>query len=441
MSAKKILVEDHVDRVIMPENLKVGLMVAAHRKKCLELGCPFEYYGLGFGQSPFPVPAPLAEGLAANARRGYYTVPEGIAELREAVVGFNERHFGVAVDAADVIVGAGTKELMHIIFEIIKGDVIIPSPGWIGYAPQIKILDKQFHTISLKPEAGYKIRPDELDAFVAGLDGEQHILVLNNPHNPTGALYDKEELEEVAAVCRRRRVLVLADEIYALTTYDVSRFTSMRTIYPEGTFVTNGLSKDRSAGGYRLGYCLLPEGADYLRADFKKVCAIVYTNVSTPTQYAAVAAYEPNEEIEEYFLVTRNIHRIIGSYMSRRLNALDGVRASAPAGTFYLFADFNELAADLKRKGVATSNDLAHSLIAHPHHIAVVTGEACLLAPDDYGARIAFVDYDGARAIQAYKKKPPASEEEETDFVKRNAPRLAESIGAFERYVADLKSA
>jgi len=294
-----ILIEPHVDSIIMPENLRVGLMVAEHRKKChKEKRCNAEYYGFGFGQSPFHVPDPIARALAANTEKGHYSDAEGIYDLRQAVAGFNKRHFKMEVDPSEIIIGPGTKQLIHMVFDIVRGDVIIPSPSWIGYFPQIKLLDKHFHTFYMKPEFGYKIRPDDLDGYLSEIHREQHILVLNNPHNPTGALYTGEELKEIADVCRKHNTFVLADEIYALTTYQFERFTSMRRIYPEGTFVTNGLSKDRSSGGYRLGSCILPEDcSEDLKEDFRKVAATVYTNVSTPTQYAAITAYEPNEEI------------------------------------------------------------------------------------------------------------------------------------------------
>jgi aspartate aminotransferase len=264
--------------------------------------------------------------------------------------------------------------------------------------------------------------------------------VLNNPHNPTGALYTDDELKEIADVCRKHNTFVLADEIYALTTYHFERFTSMRRIYPEGTFVTNGLSKDRSSGGYRLGSCNLPEDcSEDLKEDFRKVAATMYTNVSTPTQYAAITAYEPNEEIEEYFTVTREIHRIMGQYMSAEFNTIEGIKATIPEGTFYFFADFNELTEDLRRNGVSTSNELERSLIAHPHHIATVTGDACMLRADDYGARIAFVDYDGKQAYENFRESHSKTRSDEREFVKQNATRMVNGIGALRKYVAFIK--
>jgi len=437
---KEILVEPHVDFISMPENLRLGIMISEQRKKCPS-ACKLEYYGFAFGQSPFHVPPPLARALRENADKGYYSAAEGILELRKAIAGFNKRHFKLDVDPSRIIVGPGTKDLIHMIFDIIKGGVVIPSPSWIGYSPQIKLLDKHFHTFYLKPEFDFRIQPSDLDEFLLKIPGEQHILVINNPHNPTGAIYSEDELKKITEICRKHNTLVLADEIYALTTYQFEKFTSMGTIYPEGTFITNGLSKDRSAGGYRLGSCILPEDwSEKLKDDFKKVAATVYTNVSTPTQYAAVTAYEPNEEIEEYFKITREIHRIMGLFMSEEFNKINKISATTPQGTFYFFVDFNELSDDLKRKGVMASNELMYSLISHPHHLVTVTGDACLLKPDNYGARIAFVDYDGKEAFERFTQNTPKTKSDEIEFVKQNAPRMVRGIEALKGYVNYLKS-
>ncbi len=436
-----IVVEPYVNKIEMPENLKVGLMIAEQRKKCASGGCHEEYYALGFGQSPFHVPPPLVNALAQSANQGHYSAAEGIPELRQAIAGFNKKHFGFDVDPNRIVIGPGTKDLINTLVNIIKGGVIIPSPSWIGYRPQIVLRDKHFHTFYLKPENNYRIQPEVLDEFASKIEGEQHMLVLNNPHNPTGIVYSKQELEKITEVCRKHNILVIADEIYALDTYDMSKFTSMGLVYPEGCFITNGLSKDRSAGGYRLGSCILPtNGWETLQKDFKKVAATVYTNVSTPTQYAAIKAYEPNDEIEDYINTTRQIHRIMGHYLSAEWNKVDGIKATRPDGAFYFFADFNELKPDLKKKGVVTSNQLGESLLSCPHHLGTVTGDACMLDPDDYGARIAFVDYDGKKAFENYKQNPPKSSSDEIEFVKQNSPMMVKSVDALRGWVDFIKA-
>ena len=438
---KEIQVEESVDRIVTPDNLKVGLMVSKQREQCKTGGCNFDYYGLGFGQSPFHIPEPLQKALADNAHQGHYSDAEGILQLRKAISDFNKRHFSLDVDPERIVIGPGTKDLINTLFGIIKGGVILPSPSWIGYRPQIYLLDKHFHIFHLKPEHNFKIQPDNLDEFVSNLSGDQHTLVLNNPHNPTGNVYTKEELEKITEVCRKHNILVLADEIYALSTYELENFTSMGLVYPEGTFITNGLSKDRSAGGYRLGSVILPtRSSKKIAKDFQKVAATIYTNVSTPTQFAAIKAYEPNEQIEEYLAITREIHRMMGRQLSEKWNAVDGISATRPDGAFYFYADFNEMANGLKKKGVMNSNQLGESLLSCPYHLATVTGDANMLEPDDYGARIAFVDYDGKATFENYKKSPPKTSSDEIEFVNSNAPRMIKSADALKDWVDFIKN-
>jgi len=437
-----LVIDPHVDSIVMPENLRIGMMVAQERDKCRRLGIPCAYTDFAFGQSPFPVPRPLQAALAKNANQGHYSVSEGIPELREAIAGFNSRHFGLDVDPERVVVGTGTKGLMFTLFTMINGHVIIPSPSWVGYFPQLKLLGKHYHIIYTKAVDDFRLQAPDLEELLLKLahEKQQHLLILNNPHNPTGILYRKEELEVIADVCKRYNTFVLADEIYALSSYDFENFTSMGLIYPEATFILNGLSKDRSAGGYRLGACILPEQeSEKLKNDFDKIAATVYTNVATPIQYAARVAYEPNDEIEEYFISTRNIHRMVGHQMSRQFNDIEGIKPTVPEGTFYFYADFNELSDDLVRNGVVNSNELAHSLLSHPHHMATITGDSLMLRPNDYGARISFVDYDGSNALEVYKCNPPKTESDEALFVEEIAPSMDRGVQALKRWVEGMQ--
>jgi aspartate aminotransferase len=170
------------------------------------------------------------------------------------------------------------------------------------------------------------------------------------------------------------------------------------------------------------------------------VAAVVHTNVSTPTQHAAVRVYQPSDEIEEYFRITREIHRMMGLYFSEKFNEIDGIEATTPAGGFYFYADFNQLRDLLKKKGVTDSNQLGSSLLIHPYHVASITGDAVMIAPNDYGARIAFVDYDGREVFNRYKTDPPRTKEEEARFVEENAPQMIEGVESVKQYVKDLKT-
>ncbi len=389
--------------------------------------------------SPFPIPGPISDALAANASLGHYADAAGILEVREAIAGFYQRHFGIVTDPDRVIVGNGSKELMFLIFSMINGSVILPSPSWIGYAPQLRFLGKPYHVLLTRKENGYKIDPADLDELLRSLVTGQHILLLNNPHNPTGAVYSREELQAIADVCRSNNALVLADEIYALITYDRESFASMGTIFPEGTFVTGGLSKDRSAAGYRFGTCVMPsECSEKMVADFAKVAATLYTNIATPVQYAAVTAYSPNPVIGRYFEATRDIHRMMGEYFAQAFSSIDGISTTTPQGAFYFLVDLNSLKPDLERNGIVSSNELQHALIAHPWHVATVTGDAIMMPQDNFSARIAFVDYDGSQALDLYERQPPGTRKECARFVETTAPRMVRGVAAVRGFVDSL---
>ena len=105
-----------------------------------------------------------------------------------------------------------------------------------------------------------------------------------------------------------------------------------------------------------------------------------------------------------------------------------------PKGGFYFLADFNELSGELKQKGVMNSNGLGEALLAHPFHVATVTGDALMLSPNDYGARIAFVDYDGKRAYEMFRDDPPLSPEAEVEFVRQNAPQMIQGVESLRHF-------
>ncbi len=421
----------------MPENLKLNTFLKEFHSDCPHSECSFGLYGFAFGQSPFPVPLLIQEALMKNANQGTYAPVPGIPELRNAISKYNKHYFGMDISPERIYVGPGTKELIFNLLEILHGTVILPTPAWLGYLPQIRFLKKNYHMLPSKPNK--KFSPGDLKRLALRLQDRQKILILNNPHNPTGLLYDKYELEEIAYVCREQNITIISDEIYAQTTYDFSKFVSMGKIYPEGTFVTNGLSKSHAAGGYRLGYVIFPKHAVDLKKQFKKILATEYTAVSTPIQYAAVAGFEICREMDIYFDVTRKIHHIMGEYTYNALSEIKGIRLTKPDATFYLLADFNAFANDLRKANITTSQKLSESLIIHPYHTAIVGGDSLVLERTDFSARIAYVDYNGTKALQNYLENTPKTSSERAEFVKNNAPKMVAGIEMIGRFFEDLR--
>ena len=422
----------------MPENLKLNTFLQEFHSTCEQPECSFGFYGFAFGQSPFPVPQSIQNALIKNADKGAYAAVPGIPELRSAISKYNKHYFGMDIAPERIYVGPGTKELIFNLLEILHGTVILPTPAWLGYLPQIRFLQKNYHMLPTR--ANKKISPTDLQKLALRLQDRQKILILNNPNNPTGLLYDRLELEEIADVCREQNIVVISDEIYAQTTFNFSKFISMGKIYPEGTFVTNGLSKSHAAGGYRLGYVVFPQHASDLKAQFKKILATEYTAVSTPIQHAAVAGFEISKYMDEYFEITRNIHHIMGEYAHDALLKIEGVKVTKPEATFYLLADFNAFATDLQKVKINTSQKLSESLMVHPYHTAIVGGDSLVLERTDFSARIAYVDYDGAKVYESYKKQKPKTHSERTEFVKNNAPKIVQGIMMIEKFFEDIRN-
>lgn len=433
----RFVVDQQVEDIELPENLKLNTFLQEFHSDCPHSECSFGFYGFAFGQSPFPVPKIMQDALIKNANKGAYAAVQGIPELREAIAKYSKHYFEMDIDPKRVYVGPGTKELIFNLLEILHGTVILPTPAWLGYLPQIRLLKKNFHM--LPTQANQKISPNDLRKLALRLHDRQKILILNNPNNPTGLLYNRLELEEIADVCREQSIAVISDEIYAQTTYDITKFVSMGKIYPEGTFVTNGLSKSHAAGGYRLGYVIFPQHALDLKSQFKKILATEYTAVSTPIQYAAVKGFEISDEINEYFEITREIHEIMGGYVYEELSKMEGVKVTKPEATFYLLADFNHYASELQTMKINTSQKLSEALIVHPYHTAIVGGDSLVLERTDYSARIAYVDYDGAKVYENYKKQKPKTHAEKIEFAKTNAPRIVAGLKMIEKFFENLK--
>ena len=434
----KFVVDQQVEDIEMPENLKLNTFLQEFHSACPHSQCNFGFYGFAFGQSPFPVPKLVQDALIKNANKGAYAPVPGIPELRNAISKYNKHYFDMDIDPKRIYVGPGTKELIFNLLEILHGTVILPTPAWLGYLPQIRFLKKNYHMLPTR--ANKKISPNDLKKLALRLQDRQKILILNNPHNPTGLLYNRLELEEIVDVCREQNITVISDEIYAQTTYDFTKFVSMGKIYPEGTFVTNGLSKSHAAGGYRLGYVIFPQHATDLKIQFKKILATEYTAVSTPIQHAAVAGFEISKEVDDYFKTTRDIHQIMGDYTYHKLSAIEGVKATKPEATFYLLADFNSFAPDLQKAKINTSQKLSESLIIHPYHTAIVGGDSLVLERTDFSARIAYVDYEGSKVYQNFLEYKPKSYNEKIEFVENNAPKIVAGLDMIKKFFESLKN-
>lgn len=362
-----------------------------------------DVFRLGLGQSPFPVPRPVVEALRANARQKDYLPVKGLPALRDAVADYHHRAQGLTCTGGDVLIGPGSKELMFLLQLVYYGEILIPTPAWVSYAPQARILGRQIGWIATRREEGYRITADDLARVCRNDPGRPRILVLNYPGNPTGLTYTSDELREIARVARSHRVVVLSDEIYG-ELHHKGQHVSIARYYPEGTIVSGGLSKWCGAGGWRLGTFTFPESMRWLLDSMAAVASETYTSTSAPIQYAAVRAFEGGIRIERYLWNSRRILGALARFCARRLR-VEGAAVESPVGGFYLFPDLAPLRDRLAARGIGSARVLCERMLDEAG-VAVLPGVEFGRPEEELTFRIATVDFDGSRALAALEVLP-----------------------------------
>ena len=358
---------------------------------------------LGFGQSPFPVPPSVVGSLRENAHQKDYLPVKGLMALREAVAGYYRRKYQLSCEAEQVLIGPGSKELLFLIQLIYDGDLVLPQPSWVSYAPQAQLASKRHHWLPTYAEDDYMLNPDTLRSHCIQYNHRRQILLLNFPSNPTGSSLDKSQLSAIAEVARAHDVLIISDEIYG-DTHHQGQHESMAKFYPEGTVISSGLSKWCGAGGWRLGTFVFPPSLSALLDQMAVVASETFTSTSAPIQYAAVKAFQGGAEIEEYLEHSRKVLGKVGRAVQQLLNG-KAMSCPEPIGGFYLMPDFGSYRTQLSQRGIDTSAALCTALLEEAGVALLPLSDFGM--PDDFlGARLSYVDFDGELALQKIAANP-----------------------------------
>lgn len=371
-------------------------------------------YRMGLGQSPFPVPIPVVDTLKLHAHEKDYLPAKGLPALRDAVAKFHSMKDNVDINSENVLIGPGSKELMFVLQLVFYGDIILPTPCWVSYAPQSKIIGHNIRYIHTSFENKWKITAEQLHSFFES-ENDQYkprLLVLNYPGNPDGGTYSADELKQIAKVAHNYELIILSDEIYGQLHHE-GKHISIAQFYPERTIISSGLSKWCGAGGWRLGTFAFPKSFNWLMEPMASVASETYTSVSAPIQYAAVRAFNGDIIIERYLWHVRRILSFIGN-KSVEILLKANLKVHPPLGAFYLFVDFSPYKEQLNKKGIFRSSQLCNKLLEETG-IAVLPGVAFQRPPEELTFRLAYVNFDGAKAL-AYSETIPISEKLSENF-------------------------
>lgn len=371
-------------------------------QRCKELAATGKHiYKLGLGQSPFPVPEQVVNALRLFAPQKDYLHVQGLFELREAVASFHRKKDGVDILPENVIIGPGSKELLFLLQMVFEGEVLIPSPSWVSYMPQAKIIGNTIHVIHTLPENKWRLLPEQIDDFCKKNkkgNNTPYLLILNYPGNPDGITYGSESIQKLAETARRNNIYILSDEIYGQLHHQ-GKHVSIAKYYPEGTIISSGLSKWCGAGGWRLGTFSFPPKLHWLMEVMAAVASETYTSVSAPIQYAAIQAFLCGAEIEDYLWHVRKILSLLGNETAAKLKG-GNIMVNDPTGGFYLFLDFTNQEKKLHKRGITSGSILCERLLDECG-IAILPGVDFNRPAGELSARLSYVDFDGAKALGA----------------------------------------
>ena len=365
-------------------------------------------YKFGFGQSPFEIPDDVVNELKNNAHQNKYLSMQGLSELRTAISKYSSTKNSQNYKSENIIVGPGTKELMFLLQLIFDGDILLPAPSWVSYAPQALLSRNRTHWIITKSENNWFPTGKEIEKVILKDKKKNYLLFLNSPNNPSGQICNN--LKEISNIAKKYNILILSDEIYSELSFH-ENFQSISQFYPEKTIISTGLSKWCGAGGWRLGHFIIPEALKELRDSLKILASETFSSVSAPIQYAAIAAYSNNHD--EYINNSRSILKVVGEYVYNNLKS-NKINMNKPQGGFYLMPEF-------LIKKFSTSQDMCSDILEKTG-VALLPGSDFGFSKERMIVRLSFTDFNGQEFMDYIKKNNKL----DTSLISKFAPKIVE---------------
>lgn len=373
-------------------------------------------FKFGFGQSPFQIPSAIVNELKNNAHQNKYLSMQGLKELREVVAKYTSIKKDYNYNSKNVIIGPGSKELMFLLQVIFDGEIILPAPSWVSYAPQAVLGRNKIQTIQTKRENNWFPTGTEIEQVILKDKKKNYLLFLNSPNNPSGQVC--ENLEEISQIAKKYNLIILSDEIYSELSFEEG-FKSIASFCPEKTIISTGLSKWCGAGGWRLGYFIIPEALKELSDSLKILASETFSSVSAPIQYAAIAAYSNNHD--EYINNSRSILKAVGEYVYENLKS-NKININKPQGGFYLMPEF------LTEK-FSTAEEMCGNILEETG-VALLPGSDFGFSKERMIVRLSFTDFNG----KEFMKNIQDEKKIDNDFILKFAPKVAEGVTKLKKW-------
>ena len=329
--------------------------------------------GFGAGEPDFPTPDYIKEAgiQAIRNNETKYTPAAGTIELRKAVCQRLKEDCGVDYEYTQIAVSNGAKPCVYVALRALvnPGDeVILPAPYWVSYIELIRMVGGVPVVVEATEAENFKITPEKL---AAAITSKTKCMILNNPSNPTGMMYSRQELEAISKVCVEQDIYVISDEIYYGLVYDGGQFVSLAALgedIKERTLLINGVSKSYAMTGWRIGYVAAPAKIAKVIANFLSHSTGSPCSISQKASALALSASQDSiEEMRKAFEERRN-------YMVERMNQIEGVSCIKPEGAFYVMMNIEKLIGKELHGTVIKDSDDFGNLFLKYGKVAVVPG-------------------------------------------------------------------
>jgi len=329
------------------------------------------------GEPDFDTPENIKEEAISAINQGFtkYTASSGIIELKEAIIEKLKSDNKVEYILSEIIVSNGAKQcLFNAILTLCNpGDeVLLPIPCWVSYTEQIKFAQAVPIFINTRQEEAFKLSAAQVEEKISP---KTKLLILNSPNNPTGAVYEEEELKKIAQLLLKYNLYCICDEIYEKLIYDEAKHLTIASLNNEVkniTILINGVSKSYAMTGWRIGYAAGPED---IISGMSKIQGHSTSNPNSIAQKASVEALLGRQDTIEKMRKAFDERR---KYMVKRLNEIEGFSCLNPTGAFYAFPNVNGV---LKRgieynsKKIKNSFDLSDFILKEAE-VALIPGSA-----------------------------------------------------------------
>jgi len=329
------------------------------------------------GEPDFDTPEHIRAAAISAIDNGHtrYTQVAGLRTLREAIARKYQRENGLDVSWQDTLVCSGGKQVIFnaLAATLNEGDeVVIPAPYWVSYPEMVELCGGESRIVACGAESGFKLTPQ---ALAEAIGPKTRWLILNSPSNPTGAVYDRDELQALAEVLLAHpQVLILADDIYEHLLFDGRDFLTLVQVEPRlaaRTLTMNGVSKAYAMTGWRIGFATGPR---WLLEAMEKLQGQQTSGACSISQHAAIAALDGPKD---FIAHSREVFQRRRDFMVELLNQAPGIRCEVPGGAFYAFADCSGLIGKRSPAGRELVNDEAVALaLLEEANVAVVQGSA-----------------------------------------------------------------